>query len=118
MKELKIVNKEDWEKVKNLLPYSRINIKIDNYNVNICCEPYKPLHFHYMIYIDEHWKMAWLTEDCEIRKRFCQKHQKSMLSASDRKKIKREKKAVREAVEEKMMYYYYNAECPNCGNYS
>jgi len=103
------MTKEDWQYVERELadPYGYIKLKIDGYEVTVNVEPEKNLKYILAIYIDGKIKMDWLTEDCEIRRKFYQKHTKSMLTVQEKKKLSRERKAVREAIQKQMQYDYY-----------
>lgn len=100
---------DDWKKVETELssPFGYVKLKIDGYNVSIGCIQDKPLHYVLAVYIDGKFKMKWCLEDCEERRRFCFKHKKSLLTAQQKKKLKRESKAVREEVEKRMTVYTY-----------
>lgn len=100
---------EEWKKVETELssPFGYVKLKIDGYNVTIATRPDKPLHYALVVYIDGQFKIKWCLEDCEERRRFCFKSKKSLLTAQDKKKLKRESKAVREEVEKRMTIYTY-----------
>lgn len=100
---------EEWKKVETELssPFGYVKLKIDGYNVTIETLPDRPLHYALVVYIDGEFKMKWCIEDCEERRRFCFKSKKSLLTAQDKKKLKRERKAVREEVERRMTIYAY-----------
>ena len=100
---------EEWKKVETELssPFGYVKLKIDGYNVTIETLPDRPLHYVLVVYIDGEFKMKWCIEDCEERRRFCFKSKKSLLTAQDKKKLKRERKAVREEVERQMTIYTY-----------
>ena len=74
---------EDWKEVETRLsiPYSSVKLKIDGYDVTIGHAMEKPLKHCLVIYIDGIFKTKWVLEDCEIRRRFCSKHTKSLLTA-------------------------------------
>lgn len=100
---------EEWKKVETELssPFGYVKLKIDGYNVTIETLPDRPLHYVLVVYIDGEFKMKWCIEDCEERRRFCFKSKKSLLTAQNKKKLKRECKAVREEVERRMTIYTY-----------
>lgn len=100
---------EEWKKVETELssPFGYVKLKIDGYNVTIETLPDKPLHYALAVYVDGEFKLKWCLEDCEERRRFCFKHKKSLLTAQDKKQLKRESKAVREEVEKRMTIYTY-----------
>ncbi|MCM1008309.1 MAG: hypothetical protein NC485_10335 [Ruminococcus flavefaciens] len=103
------MTKEDWQYVEQKLadPYGYIKLKIDGYDVTVNVEPEKNLKYVLSVYIDGKIKMDWLTQDCEIRQKFYHKHTKSILTAKEKKKLSRERKAVREEVQKRMQYDYY-----------
>ena len=67
----------------------------------------KPLKYCYAVYIDGKFKGKWLSEDCEIRRRFCQRHTKLLLNAKGKQKLKRESKEIREQVIKNTTYEWY-----------
>ena len=103
------MSNEDWKKAEQALslPFGSVKMKIDGYNVTFSCIPEKPLKYVIAVYIDGTFKMKWATEDCEIRRRFCFKSKTSLLTAKQKKALKREKKAIREEVEKQMTFYTY-----------
>lgn len=103
------MTKEDWVKAeeKLSLPYAQVKFLIDGYNITIATIPEKPMHYCLAVYIDGVFKTKWCLEDCEERRRFCSVHKKSLLTAEQKKRLKREKKAFREEIENKTTYYTY-----------
>ena len=100
---------EEWKKVESALipPFGRVKLKIDEYNIDIEVVYDKPLKYCYAVYIDGTFKGKWLLEDCEIRKRFCQKHTKSLLNAKQKQQLKRERIEIREQVIKNTTYEWY-----------
>ena len=100
---------EDWKKVEDRLsiPYSSAELKIDGYNVTIGHALEKPLKYCLVVYIDGVFETKWLFEDCEIRRRFCNRHTKSLLTAKEKKALKRERKAFREKIIKNSTYVWY-----------
>ena len=100
---------EEWKKVENalLIPYGSVVLKIDGYEVNVMCVMDKPLHYCLAVYIDGKIKGEWIFKDCEVRRRFYQKHTSSLLDSKQKKRLKREKKAIREEVLKKCAHYWY-----------
>ena len=103
------MTKEEWEYAEKRLynTYSRLQLKVDDYDVSIVVEPLKPLKNVLVVYVNGEWKGKWLSEDCEERRRFYQKHTGNILSRKEQKRLAREKKAVREAVG-KTTYDWYS----------
>lgn len=88
------MSNEDWKKAEKMLsvPFGSVKMKIDGYNVTFSCIPEKPLKYVIAVYIDGTFKMKWATEDCEIRRRFCFKSKTSLLTAKQKKALKRKKR--------------------------
>ncbi len=100
---------EEWKIVEHELSslFGSVKMKIDGYDVCVQVARVSAMKFCLAIYIDGKFKGKWVTEDCEIRRRFCQQHKNSLLTREDRNRLKRERKVVREAVEKKATYYWY-----------
>lgn len=101
---------EDWKEVENALasPFSYVKLNVDGYAVTIGHALEKPLKYCLAVYIDGEFKMEWALNDCDIHRRFCRRRTKSLLTAKDKKALKREKKAFREKVEKKMTCEWYS----------
>ena len=100
---------DEWKQAEKRLsfPGGHVKFLIDGYNIDVCCVPDKPMHYCLAIYIDGIFKGEWAVNDCEIRRKFCFRSKKSLLTAKQKKQLKRERKAVREEVEKKTTYYTY-----------
>lgn len=101
---------EEWAMAEEKLsvPYGNVKLKIDGYNAEIVCAPTKsPLKYELVIFIDGKFKIEWSNNDCEIRRRFFCKHKTSLLTAKQKKQLKRERKAIREEIEKQTTSYYY-----------
>lgn len=92
---------EDWKHIENKLSYigSQIHLEIDDYSITLMVEPYKKLKNCIAVYVDGKIKCDWMFHDCEIRRRFYQKHIKCLIRI-DRKKLEKASKPVRKMVEE------------------
>lgn len=92
---------EDWKHIENKLSYigSQIHLEIDGYSITLRVEPYKKLKNCITVYVDGKIKNDWVFQDCEIRRRFYQKHTKCLVKI-DRKKLEGASKDVRKMVEE------------------
>lgn len=100
---------EDWKKVESALssPYGKVDFKIDGYNITVVCVMEKPLHYCLGVYVDGKIKGEWISRNCEVRRRFYQKHTKSLLDSKQKKRLKREKKAFREEILKEYSYDWY-----------
>ena len=101
---------EDWKEVETRLsiPYSSVKLRIDGYDVTIGHAMEKPLKYCLVIYIDGIFKTKWVLEDCEIRRRFCSKHTKNLLTAKEKKALMRQRKALREQIMKDMTFEWYS----------
>ena len=87
------MTKNDWETFEARLsdPYGgRVDLMIDGYKIAVVVARTKPLRFVLELYVDGHFDLKWLTEDCEIRRRFCRKCSKKLYSAAKIKEIQKE----------------------------
>jgi len=101
---------EEWKEVEARLslPYSRpVKLKVDGYDVTIGHAQKKPLKYCLAIYIDGVFKFDWLFEDCEIRRRFCARHTKSLLTPKEKKALKRKSKSFQDEIKKKSSYEWY-----------
>ena len=61
-----------------------------------------------MVYVDGYFRGKWLTEDCDIRRRFYYCSKRSLLTAKEKKRLQREKKAIREKIQKEMEYMTFS----------
>lgn len=103
------MTKEEWKKIEDRLsmPFSYVKLKIDGYDVTVETRQDKPLHYVLAVFINGIFKMDWCFEDCEERRRFCSVYKKSLLSAKEKKRLKKERKAFREEIEKQTTVYIY-----------
>ena len=105
---------EDWKDAEKMLStiLGHIKLRIDGYNVSIGYVKETPTKYCLAVYIDGVFKSEWLINDCEIRKRFCRKIKKQVLSSKEKSKLINEigKKAFELFCKEnpnKLYYTYY-----------
>lgn len=104
----------DWEKVENKLsyPFGRVKLRIDGHDVVIMVEREGPKSLKYVlaVYVDGFIKGEWITNDCEIRRKFYYKSTRSLLTAKIKNSPEyiRMKKAQKEALEKKYQYETFN----------
>ena len=103
------MTKEDWKEAERRLsyPFGRAEFLIDGYKVTVVVVEDKPLKYTLAVYVDGKIKYEWALKDCEIRRKFYFESKRSLLSATERKKLNREKKAVRDAVLAQSKYIVY-----------
>lgn len=101
---------EEWKLIENKLQYHAevVRLIIDGYKISITQVPVKPMRYELGILVDGKFQMKNCLEDCDIRRRFCQPHKKSLLSAKGKAALKRKSKAFQEEVAKKLEYYWYS----------
>lgn len=104
------MTKDDWKFVEECLstPFGSIKLKIDGYEVTIIVEPVKTLKYELVVYVDNKIKGEWLMNDCEIRNKFyrCSKH--SLLTAKEKKNLKKQNKKTCDYMINNSTYYTYS----------
>lgn len=99
---------DDWKIVENaLMRQTLCNLNVDGYEIGLMLMPYSATKNVIMVFVNGKSIEKFCLNDCEERRRFCQPHRHSLLSVSEKKKLKREKKVVREEVEKMTTYYSY-----------
>lgn len=63
---------EQWKQVESRLsrPFGSVKMQIDGYKITVVVEPLKGMKLVLMVYVDGYFRGKWLTEDCDIRRRF------------------------------------------------
>lgn len=100
---------EEWKICEEYLSgcYGIVHLKADEYNLTLAVVQAKKLRQEIVIYVDGEFRVEWIINDCEIRRRFCNKHKKLLYSQSEMKKIMKMRKELRERVLERAYYYWY-----------
>ena len=100
---------EQWEAAEQNLQssYRIVKLQADGYTLSLQTQRYK-MQLCIAVYVDGKIQGKWLTEDCEIRRKFFQKHKHSILTRKEQEKLKRDRKAFREAVLSNSVYYTYS----------
>ena len=108
------MTQEDWKKAEQKLipPFGYAKFQIDGYNVSVGTVRTSTTKFSYMIYVDGEFRGEWLSEDCEIRRRFCYEGRKNILTGKSRTDFikefgKREYNRFVKANPEKVFYSYF-----------
>ncbi len=103
------MTKEQWETAEQNLQssYRIVKLQADGYTLSLQTQRYK-MQLYIVVYVDGEIRGKWITEDCEIRRKFFQKHRRSLLTRKEQEKLKRERKAIREAVLANSIYYTYS----------
>ncbi len=101
------MDKAQWDKVEQRLrmQYCPVQLKVDGYELYLILLPDKGLKQSIAVYVNGSIKGEWISNDCEIRRRFYDRRTKSMLRAADLKKLS---KARKKALKEKYTYEYFS----------
>lgn len=103
---------EEWKAVEEELshcPFGRAVLLADGYELTItfCRDGKSGLKFCYVVYVNGQIKGEWVINDCEERRRFYCAKKRTLLSAKDKARLKKEKKSVQKAVTSEMSYVAY-----------
>ena len=104
------MTKEQWKAVEQkvlLYPYTSVKIRADGHVLSVIMLQNK-MRLLIVVYVDGKIDFNWLNEDCEIRQKFFQLRKRSLLTQKDRDRLKREKKSIREEIQEQATYYTYS----------
>ena len=108
---------EQWKEVEKKLvpPFGRAELEIDGYKVTITAQLVEKMKFSFVVYVNGFIRAEWSINDCEIRRRFYYESKKSLLKSSEKAKIKKMRKSVREEILERTKYSIY---LPYWGSFS
>lgn len=108
------MTKGEWKEVERALEltFNSVKLNVDGYNITLILERETAFKNRISVYIDGTFKMKWLFEDCEQRKRFTNKRTKSLVRKSTlnngKKVSKRQEKLNEEFLKsESNKYHYY-----------
>ena len=100
---------EEWklveEKVQSI--FCNVKLKVDGYDITLCLVSFKGLKMEIAVYVNGGIKGEDIIHDTDIRRRFYNKHIKSILTAAERKRLKKAPKAVKEALAGKTEYEWF-----------
>lgn len=85
------MTKEEWTKAEEALKsfYIPVRLTADGYDVALNLERVGVYKNAIMVYVGGKFRYEWLAEDCEERRRFCQKKIHSLLTPKGRAYLKR-----------------------------
>jgi hypothetical protein len=85
------MTKEEWKQAEDALKrlFFPVYLKADGYDVALVLERVGAYKNMIMVYIDGKFQGKWLAEDCEERRRFCQKKVRSLLTAKQKADYKK-----------------------------
>ena len=109
------MTKQEWEQVENemLAPFGHVKLKIDGYDVSLGFVAVAGFRWEIAVCVNGKIRLEDLKTDCEIRRRFYQKHTRSIIPKDKKDKIfKGMSKAARKKYEQEhydtMHYTYYH----------
>lgn len=104
------MTKKQWKAVEQkvlLYPYTIAKLQADGHVLSLSMQRHK-MRLVIVVYVDGKIDFNWLIEDCEIRRKFFQQRKRSLLTQKDRDRLKREKKSIREEIQEQATYYSHS----------
>lgn len=112
-----VMTDEQWKEVEKKLvpPFGRVELEIDGYKVTITAQLVEKMKFSFVVYVNGFIRAEWSMNDCEIRRRFYYESKKSLLKSSEKAKIKKMRKSVREEI---MKSAQYSVFLPYWGSFS
>jgi len=112
-----VMTDEQWKEVEKKLvpPFGRVELEIDGYKVTITAQLVEKMKFSFVVYVNGFIRAEWSMNDCEIRRRFYYESKKSLLKGSEKAKIKKMRKSVREEI---MKSAQYSVFLPYWGSFS
>lgn len=82
---------EEWKTVENALrcpPFGFVKLKVDGYDISIMFVREKnPMKYCLAIYVNDQMKVEWMTEECEISRKFFFKSVRKIVSKKGLKEI-------------------------------
>lgn len=86
------MTKEDWKIVERQLSslYGSAKMKIDGYIITVTYARMTMTRYCLAVYVNGVFKGEWLSEDCEIRRKFCNPQKRQVLSEKEKTKLIKE----------------------------
>lgn len=98
---------DDWKNAEEKLNrYYAVRLSIDNYDVTLRIVP-NGMRLEIAVYVNGCINGSDIVNDTDIRRRFYQKHIKSILTAKDKKLMRGISKAKRKEIEENSKFSWY-----------
>lgn len=98
---------DQWAEVERRLriQFQSVHLSVDGYEVCLILVPDKGLRQCIAVYVNGYIKVEWVDKDCEIRRRFYNKHTRTLLKIS---KLKEISKKDWETLRKKYVYEYFS----------
>ena len=102
---------EQWQQAEKALGniYGYVKLKIDGYDITINLERWGKYSLAMVVYVNGFIKFEHLDKDCEERRRFYSRKEKSLLNQKQKMALKKESKRFQKKFteEHKLTYEYY-----------
>lgn len=102
---------EEWNKAEKALSslYGYVKLKADGYEITINLERWGKYSLAMVVYINGSIKGEWIANDCEERRRFYCRKEKSLLGAKQKASLKKQSKSFQKefAKEHTLTYEYF-----------
>lgn len=114
------MTKNDWDQVKTSLErfWGSAELKIDGYQISLSLVRVSTYKLAIAIYVNGVFKGEWLMKECEERRRFFPKKERSLLTAKDKASWKKFSKKTRQELETKYdkKYEFYASHWTSFGS--
>lgn len=103
------MTKEEWKKVEEDLksPFRTVRLNCDGYKLSLALVRISTYQMGICPYIDGKIKGEWLLKDCEERRRFFDRGERSILTAKGKKEYAKLSKKRQKELHEKYFYDVY-----------
>ncbi len=111
------MTKEDWAKAQEALNsmYQIVRLNADGYEVALQLVRVSAYRNAIAIYIGNVFKGEWIMGDCEERRRFVQKKERSLLSPKEKAKFKKLPKKIQKELDIDRKYEFYQTHWSSFG---
>lgn len=102
------MTKEEWKQAEEALThfFHPVELKVDGYDITLILERVSVYQNKIMVYISGEFRVQWMTEDCEERRRFLQEQKRSLLSGKQKAEFRKlPRRMQKELCEEYPMQY-------------
>lgn len=113
------MTKEEWKQAEETLKsfFSPVRLKADGYDVALCLERVGVYQNRIMVYVNGKFRWEWLSEECEERRRFCQKKMRSLLTAKQKADFRKLSKKQQKELAERYHSWEYAAYSPQWSSF-
>ena len=103
------MTKEDWEYVEEVLknPFEFVTLQCDEYKLELCLRRISTYKMAIFFYVNGQFKGNWWFNDCEERRRFFKRTERSILTREGKKKFKKMSKKKQAELHDKYFFKGY-----------